>query len=129
MAIQPARALAGETVELVVQVRIAAAHYLHARGAEQEPFTPVSLDLMLPAAAETEGDWQLPAPQRIDANSLGYFDRLVLRRRLRISSRARPQVLHVRGVLHYQACTAELCWPAATMQLAGSLEIPETKAR
>ncbi len=64
MTIQPSHATAGETVEVLVRVRIASAHFIHAPGEAGGPFIPVSVNATFPAGLEPIGDWQLPPPEK-----------------------------------------------------------------
>ena len=123
MTIQPNRAAIGETVEVLVRVRIASAHFIHAPGEAGGPFVPVAVNVTLPAGVEPVGDWQLPPPEKGRGNSLVYRDSVVLRRSLKVVSSSAPETLTVTGELRYQVCTDELCWPQGKLQLSAPLTI------
>ncbi|HEX2475463.1 MAG TPA: protein-disulfide reductase DsbD domain-containing protein [Lacipirellulaceae bacterium] len=121
MVFRPSEAQAGETVDVIVQVRIAGAHYLHA--GSHATFTPVSMDIELPEVLEAKTDWRLPTPEKGRGGELVYRDSIILQRSLRILSDASPEEMIVRGELRYQACNDELCWPPGTLDLSASLKI------
>jgi hypothetical protein len=123
MTIQPASALAGKTVELVVSIRIASGHYVHGAGDEDSPFVPLAMQITLPEGIEAVGDWKLPAPEKGRGNSFVYRDAALLRRPLKVLSNCLPQILALTGELSYQVCNDELCWPTGTMELSTSLVI------
>ena len=58
MTIRPERASVGETVELLVHIRIARAHFIHAKDDAGGPFVPVAVKATLPEGVEPIGDWQ-----------------------------------------------------------------------
>lgn len=124
MIIRPESANGGDTVEVLVLVRIARAHYLHADNSHQ-PFTAVAMNLTLPEELQAVSDWRFPTPEKARDNSLVYRDTVTLRRSLRIRSIASPKILSVAGELRYQACNDELCWPPGTLDLSTSLAIKQ----
>jgi hypothetical protein len=123
MTIQPDRATAGETVEVLVCVRIASAHFIHAPGEAGGPFIPVAVNAQLPAGVEPVGDWQLPSPEKGRGTALVYRNSVVLRRSLKVVSMSASESLLVTGELRYQVCTDELCWPQGKLQLSAPLTI------
>ena len=123
MVIRPQRASVGATVELVVHIRIAPAHFIHASDDAGGPFVPVAVKLTLPDGVEPVGDWQRPTPETGHKNSLVYRGPTLLRRTLRIASNSRPETLEVTGELQYQVCTDELCWPQGKLDLSASFTI------
>ncbi len=123
MTIQPKCASVGETVEVLVHIRIASAHFIHAKDDSGGPFVPVTVKTTLPEGVEPIGDWQIPTPEKGRANALIYRDSVLLRRSLRVVSRAEPENLTVVGELQYQVCTDELCWPKGKMKLSAPLVI------
>lgn len=128
MGLRPATAEAGAAAELLISVRIARAHYVHAPGDPESKFAPLSVDLELPDGVTASGEWIFPPPQTRKGGVPEYRDVALLRRSLDVASTLKPQTLTVRGVLHYQACTEELCWPAGKMELSAPLVI-STKPR
>lgn len=123
MAVRPERASAGETVELIVYVRIAKAHYLHAPVDSDDHFLAVAMEDMLPEGVEAAGAWKLPPPEVGTGTSLVYRDSLIVRRQLRVSPRVAPQTLLLSGGFHYQACTDDLCWPPGMVEVSVPLVI------
>src|SRR5262245_57715481 len=86
MAFRPARVTAGATVELVVTVRIARAHYLHADKDPGGKFTPLGITATLPTGLEGVGDWQFPPPAKGRNGTPKYFDIVQLKRTVRVAS-------------------------------------------
>ena len=90
MTIQPNRASVGETVEVLVHIRIASAHFIHAKDDAGGPFVPVAVNTTLPTGVEPIGDWQVPTPEKGRGNSLVYRNSVVLRRSLKVVSSSAP---------------------------------------
>jgi hypothetical protein len=123
MTIHPNHAAAGETVEVLVRVRIASAHFIHASGEAGAPFVPLAVNAKLSAGVEPVGDWQLPPPEKGRGTALVYRDSVVLRRSFRVVSMSASESLLLTSELRYQVCTDELCWPQGKLQLSASLTI------
>jgi hypothetical protein len=111
--------------ELLVVVRIATAHYLHAEADHGGTFTPLKIDASLPPGVEFDGDWIYPAPEpgRVPA----YRDTVLLRRPLKVISTSPTQ--KATGVLRYQACNNELCWPPGKLELSAPLALHSEASR
>jgi hypothetical protein len=123
MACHPVDLRAGATAELLVAVRIARAHYLHAEADHGGTFTPLKIEATLPPGVEFVGNWIFPSPIAGRAGVPIYRDSVLLKRSLKITSLP-PQTLNVSGVLRYQACNDELCWPPGRLELSAPLSIP-----
>ena len=128
MTVRPENVSAGDVAELLVYLRIAKAHYLHAPAKSSGYAIAVTMDAVLPDGVEAAGDWIFPPPLKGQGDSLIYRDSLILRRAIRVSSRAAPQTLMLTGSLRFQACTDELCWPPALIQVSAPLVI-QSKGR
>ena len=87
MTIRPKSVSAGDTVEIVVNIRIASAHFIHAKDHADVPFVPVAVNTTLPEGLTPIGDWQFPTPEKGRGSSLVYRDSLLLRRSLKVDSR------------------------------------------
>jgi hypothetical protein len=116
------------TAELLVAVRIARAHYLHAEADHGGTFTPLGMEATLPAGIEFAGDWAFPPAEAGRAGVAVYRNFVLLRRSLRVASPP-PKTLTVTGVLRYQACNDELCWPPGKMELSAPISIRTEGAR
>jgi len=123
MTIQPKRASAGETVDVLVRIRIASAHFIHAKDDAGGPFVPVAVSTTLPKGVEPIGDWHFPTPEKGRGDSPVYRHSVLLRRSLRVVSKSAPETLTVAGELQYQVCTDELCWPKGKLKLSAPLTI------
>ena len=113
------------TAELLVVVRIARAHYLHAEADHGGTFTPLRIEASLPPGVEFDGDWDYPTPEagRVPA----YRNTVLLRRSLKMTYSTSPQ--NATGVLRYQACNDELCWPPGKLELSAPLAIQSEASR
>src|SRR5262245_2106790 len=60
MAFRPASVTAGGAGELLVAVRVAPAHYLHATRDPGGKFTPLGIELSLPTGITALKDWEFP---------------------------------------------------------------------
>jgi DsbC/DsbD-like thiol-disulfide interchange protein len=120
---QPDRASASEIVEMVVDIRIASAHFIHAQDEAGAPFVPLAASASLPQGLEPVGDWQFPTPEKGRGTALVYRDSVLLRRSLRVRPSAAPQTLTVACEVEYQVCTDELCWPKGKLELSAPILI------
>jgi Disulphide bond corrector protein DsbC len=118
MTIRPKRATVGETALVLVHIRIASAHFIHAKDDAGGPFVPVAVNVTLPEGVEPIGDWQAPTPENGRGNSRVYRNSVVLRRSVKVVSSSAPETLTVTGELRYQVCTDELCWPRGRLKLS-----------
>jgi hypothetical protein len=128
LASRPASISPGATAELLVAVRIAGAHYLHAEADHGGTFTPLKMEARLPAGVEFVGDWTFPPPVAGRAGVPVYRNSVLLRRSLKVTSPL-PQTLNVTGVLRYQACNDDLCWPPGKLELSAPLTIQAEATR
>ncbi len=116
-AVMACRPSGRDKAELLVAVRIARAHYLHAEADHGGIFTPLKIEASLPPGVEFDGDWIFPAPE---AERLPvYRTSVLLRRFLKVTSP--PPSRHVTVVLRYQACNDELCWPPGKLELSAPI--------
>jgi hypothetical protein len=123
MKFRPESLSAGEAAELLVAVRIAPAHYVHAANNPGEPWVPLAMNVSLPDGVEFSEDWQLPTPEKGHGDALVYRNSVLLRRALRVGAQFAPRNVRISGKLRYQACNDELCWPTRTMELSATLSI------
>ena len=110
----------GTMAELLVAVRIAGTYYLHADADHGGTFTPLKVEATLPPGVEFVGDWSFPAPTKERGIDI-YRTSVLLKRALKVTSAAADS--KVTGVLRYQACNDELCWPPGKMELSAPLSI------
>jgi len=123
----PPEATPGGTFEILVRVEIAGAHHLYASNVVGQPFLPVALDLILPDGVEASGDWIGPEPTRRRNGEFIYTDSVLFRRTLKVRVNVPAGSLSIKGELHYQTCTEELCWPPRTIQLSSSVSVYSPK--
>jgi len=123
----PSEVRAGGTFEILVQVEIAGGHHLYASNMVGQPFVPATLDVRLPHGVEALGDWIGSVPTRGRNGGFVYTDSALFRRLLKVHSNVPAGMLSIRGELHYQACTEELCWPPRVIQLSSSLRVYSSK--
>ena len=119
-ALMACRTTGNATAELLVAVRIARAHYLHAEADHGGTFTPLKIEATLPPGVEFIGDWGFPAPEKERGIDI-YRTSVLLKRKLKITSASADS--KVTGVLRYQACNDELCWPPGKLELSAPLSI------
>jgi Disulphide bond corrector protein DsbC len=125
MTIRPEKLTFGEVAEILVFVRIAPAHYVHAANRPDEPWIPLTVNVSLPDEFEYSGDWQFSTPEKGHGGALVYRNSVLLRRPLRTRLKSRQARLRVTGEFRYQACNDELCWPPRTIKLSASVSISD----
>lgn len=123
MTIRPVRASIGDSVEVLVSVRIASAHVIHAKDDAGGPYFPLDVTATLPEGVEPNGDWRFPTSEKWHGNSPVYRNSVSLRRSLKVVAGPEPRNLMVKGELRYQVCTEELCWPPGKLELSAPLII------
>jgi hypothetical protein len=120
-AIMACRTTGNATAELLVAIRISGLYYLHAEADHGGIFTPLKIEATLPPGVEFAGDWSFPTPEK-ERGIAVYRTSVLLKRSLRITTRTRDST-KVIGVLRYQACNDELCWPPGKLELSSPLPI------
>jgi hypothetical protein len=115
--------MAGQAFEILVRVAIAGAHHLYASNASGQPFIPTTVELTLPRGVEALGDWIGPEPTRRRNGELVYTDSALFRRQLKVGANVPAGPLSIKGELHYQACTEELCWPPRSIPLSSLIHV------
>jgi hypothetical protein len=123
----PSEVGAGDTCEILVRVKIAAAHHVYASNIVGKPFIPITISLTLPKDVEALGDWIGPEPVLRKNGEFVYTDSALFRRRLRVGVNVPPGPLSIKSEMRYQACTEELCWPPRTIQLSSSISVSSSK--
>jgi hypothetical protein len=120
-AVMACRTTGSATAEILVAIRISGSYYLHAEADHGGIFTPLKIEATLPPGIEFVGDWSFPTPEK-ERGIAVYRTSVLLKRSLRITTRTRdsPKVI---GVLRYQACNDELCWPPGKLELSSPLPI------
>jgi DsbC/DsbD-like thiol-disulfide interchange protein len=122
--LRPAKGGPGDTLDLVVEIQIAAGWHIYAVGALAGTAIPTSLAEKLPEGTEAAGAWQYPkAASAPDAPGEIYDGRLTFRRPLKITERARAGRIDVTCELTYQACDPFHCLPPQTLSLLARGEV------
>jgi len=114
---------AGESFEVLVRVRIAAGHHIYSTNTIDGPFTPTTLDLILPAELEPVGKWVAPKPTTTKTGDRIYSDSILFRRSLKVRLNTLPGLLSIKGELRCQACTEELCWPPGKIGVSTTVAV------
>jgi hypothetical protein len=127
MALRPTKISPGMAGELLVAVRIARAHYLHAEADHGGTFTPLKIEATLPPGVEFVGDWSFPAPEKGRNGVPIYRTSVLLRRTVKFTSAS--QTLGATAMLRYQACNEELCWPPGKLVLSVPLPMQAEATR
>jgi len=121
--LQPARALAGESLTLVVMLSTAPTWHIYAADGMVGTAIQTTLKLELPEGVEAAGEWTLPTARQ-DGQSRIYEGSFQFRRRLKIGLAVKPGQIHVKCALAYQACDPFSCRPPEekTLQAAAVIE-------
>lgn len=123
MAFDRSIAFPGQSLDLLVQVRIAGGHHIYGTRLSSGPFLPTTLSLDLPVELEPLGDWVVPRPTVAKGGERIYRDSVQFRRRVRVSLNAPAKQVSIKGELQFQACNEELCRPPETIALSASVAV------
>lgn len=126
--IQPAIASPGDSITVIVKVRIASGHWIYA--------LEKSGSSNLPTALETPSDWQPlgsaspwrgPEPKTKEDGSRIYAGEAVFQRRFVLGSPAKGAIRRLPITIKYQVCNEALCWPPATISLEPVLKVVQSQ--
>lgn len=120
--VSPARVKAGETLDLVVRVRMAPTWHIYAAGGSG-PGIPTSLRLKLPEGIEAEGVWSSPESVRGSDGQMIHEGAVEFRCKLRVNGDAAPGPIEVTCEFGYQACDPHSCRPPTREELTGKVEV------
>jgi len=122
--LRPAAGRNGSNVDLVIEVQIAPGWHIYAAEGPTGSGIPTSLKWKLPDSVEAAGEWKYPKPGRGAGEQAEIYEgHLRFRRPLRITERAKPGPLEIRGELTYQACDAFRCRPPESLALSARGEV------
>jgi hypothetical protein len=128
VALQPARAAAGESVTVFVKARIAEDHWIYAMEKSGSKNLPTRVDESVPSALESRGPWRSPAPNtQEDGSRILAGDDVLFQRQYRIATDARPQKYKLRFKLEVQVCNDMVCWPPETIDMETELEVVKSR--
>jgi DsbC/DsbD-like thiol-disulfide interchange protein len=123
MAFDRASVQPGDSVQVVVRVRIAGGHHIYSARATQGLFTPTCIRVDLPNQLEWLGEWILPQPAKAKGGESVYTDSVDFRRRARVRLNTSAGTLSIKGELLCQACDEELCRPPGKIPLSTSVVV------
>lgn len=112
----PAQAAPGETVKLVVKVRLMPGWHFYDYVPPTEPYIQTKWLMELGSGLESQGEWGGPEATPYISNPMmlvheGGAEPMVFYRELVVSENATGAVA-VEAGLHFQACDADICLPA-----------------
>ena len=127
MKFNPPTATPGGASELLIYVRIARAHYVHASSEAKSTFSPVKVSMQLPKELQGQGNWRYPQPESESGGESVYRNALLLRLPVKVASGVPASTLEVNGKLSFQVCTDEVCWPLQSVDVSAPLIIQSAK--
>jgi len=127
MKFNPPTATPGGASELLIYVRIARAHYVHASSEAKLSFLPLKVSMQLPKELQGQGSWHYPQPESESGGESVYRNALLLRLPIKVASDVPASTLEVNGELSFQVCTDELCWPLQSVDVSAPLIIQSAK--
>ncbi|AGA28364.1 protein-disulfide reductase DsbD domain-containing protein [Singulisphaera acidiphila] len=123
--VSPGQVQAGESLDLVVRVRMAPNWHIYAADGTSAPGFPTTLKLTLPKGVEPERGWTYPEPSRgIDGQRI-YEGTVEFRRKLRVDREAARGSVVVSCEFGYQACDLRSCRLPTKENLEVKVEITE----
>jgi len=123
--LSPRKVKAGESLDLVVRVKMAPTWHIYAAEASKGPGVPTALKLKLPKGIKPEGEWTGPESSRgLDGQMIheGTFE---FRRKLRVDRDAAQGSFRVLCEFSYQACNLRSCQPPTKEYLETKAMITE----
>jgi hypothetical protein len=121
--LSPGTVKAGETLDLIVRVRMAPTWHIYAAEGAKGPGIPTTMKLRLPEGIKPEGDWAYPEAIRGSDGQVIYEEAVEFRRKLRVDGDAAQGTIRVLCEFGYQACDPHSCRPPNTEELEGTAEV------
>ncbi len=126
--LRPDKGKTGDTLDLVIEIHIAAGWHIYAVDTPAGSPIPTSVVEKLAEGVEGAQAWQYPkAVASPDGHASIYEGKLTFRRPLRITPRAHVGSLDIACELTYQACDPFHCLPPQTLSLAAKGEIESVR--
>ena len=126
--LRPVKGRAGDTIDLVVEIRIFAGWHIYAVDTASGGAIPTSIVEKLPDGIKAAGEWQYP---KADSSPMSpgriYEGRLTFRRPLKITERAPAGRIDVSCELTFQACDLFHCLPPQTLSLSARGEVESAR--
>lgn len=127
-ALRPATGQNGDTMEFIIEAKTAGGWHIYATGEAVRMGTPTTVEIILPKGLEPAGRWQFPKAVPGPEKQGGIYEgRLLFRRLLRITGKAKSGPVRVQCRLTYQACDAFRCQPPQTLTLSAEGEVGPTR--
>lgn len=123
----PASASRGDTVTLLVRVRIAPGHYIYALDKSGTRNLPTTLDTEMSGILQPEDRWLGPEPKIKEDGSRTLSGDFLFQRRFRVMRQPAAENWKALTRLEYQVCNEALCWPPATIPLETQLKIRRSR--
>jgi hypothetical protein len=126
--VQPSTASPGDTITLIVKVRIAPGHWIYAlenSGSGNLPSTLVTPPISAPL--RSAGLWSGPESKLKEDGSRTYSGEVLFQRRFVIEPKAGEGTSKLPLTLKYQVCNEAFCWPPATISLETVLKVVRSK--
>jgi len=114
---------AGEMVDLVLTINVAAPAHIYAPGEPANRSTPTTIKLELPKGVILAKDWSFPSPTKTREGDLIYIGSNQARCTLKISTGVSTRTLHIQAQMRYQACTDEACWPPESLPVSVAITL------
>ena len=120
---QPGTAAPGDTVDLLLKVRVAPGHWVYALA--ESGSRNIALTVTTPADApfQPARAWVGPEAKVKGDGSRTYAGEVLLRGRFQVDRGAGDGVHRLPVTLAYQVCNEALCWPPATISLEPALRV------
>ncbi|HZU36051.1 MAG TPA: protein-disulfide reductase DsbD N-terminal domain-containing protein [Gemmataceae bacterium] len=115
--LQPSTSHAGDTVTLIVNVKIAPGWHIYAKGSSG-PEIVTTLNLAtLPKGVTAKGEWKWPKPDAGEEGTKIYQGEVTFRHTFQLAADAPAGSLAIACDMGYQACNASACKPPAKLKL------------
>jgi hypothetical protein len=122
--IQPAIASPGDSITVIVKVRIAPGHWIYALENSGSRNQPTAFETQHDGQPlRSVGPWRGPEPKTKSDGSRIYAGEAVFQRRFVLESPAKEATRKLPITIKYQVCNEALCWPPATISVEPVLRV------
>jgi hypothetical protein len=127
--IQPNPASPGDSITVLVKLRIAPGHWIYSMDNSGSANLPTALVVPPWVPFRSVGNWRRPEPKSKEDGSKTYSGEVVFQHRFTMEPGAAEVTQKLPITISYQVCSEALCWPPATISLVPELNVVRSQSR